>query len=429
MARTVDTDMHLRVSSGPILRLKRATQFAVAGIWNARRRWLLAVLGAGIGFGAIHSITIVSGSVDAEIQASMQSLGGDIVTLSIQQESAIPPELSARMHMPAAPSVTGTMSTGVSTDIASVVHLIQSMRGVESAALVQSWPNRCSIANEPLPQSFTVPTHIGSLLSLRIAAGRALSGVDVKERNALIGSDALNELKNQYPHVGVNSVIPTCDGPVRIVGVVAKHAGSDLVHGLGINGSLMFLHAAPGSVDEQALVLVRLKGKADSEHLAGQLRDRVQALLPEHQVRAEGSWALLRARQEQSSLQLRMLAALGGVALLVGILGVANIMLGAVSERRSEIGLRMTVGASRADIVLQFLMESTLMCALGAVVGLLIGTLTADLALDFIGVKTLVHGHAMASTSALALVCGVLAGAYPACRAASVDPAESLRGS
>jgi putative ABC transport system permease protein len=152
-------------------------------------------------------------------------------------------------------------------------------------------------------------------------------------------------------------------------------------------------------------------------------------LLPAHQVRAEGSWALLSARQEQTSLQIRLLAALGSVALLVGTLGVANMMLAAVTQRRSEIGLRMTVGASRADIVPQFLMESTLMCASGAVVGLMIGTLVAELALDFLGVQTLVHGHAMAATTALALTCGLLAGDYPALRAASVNPSESLLGS
>jgi putative ABC transport system permease protein len=120
---------------------------------------------------------------------------------------------------------------------------------------------------------------------------------------------------------------------------------------------------------------------------------------------------------------------LGAVALLVGGIGVANVMVVSVLERRGEIGLRRALGAARRHVAAQFLAESLVLASCGGVAGLVIGV-TATVAMSYLrGWTTLIPADAAWGGPAIAATVGVVAGLYPALRAARLAPVDALRSS
>ena len=121
-----------------------------------------------------------------------------------------------------------------------------------------------------------------------------------------------------------------------------------------------------------------------------------------------------------------MLGAIAGVSLLVGGIGVMNIMLVAVAERTREIGLRMAMGAKRFHVMMQFLFESAMLCSLGGVVGVLFG-LFASRMVEKMGAQTSVSPTSIGVAFGFAVLVGFVFGVYPAYRASRLVPVEALR--
>jgi putative ABC transport system permease protein len=122
-----------------------------------------------------------------------------------------------------------------------------------------------------------------------------------------------------------------------------------------------------------------------------------------------------------------LLGAIAGISLLVGGIGIMNMMLVAVTERTKEIGLRIAVGARGSDILLQFLAESVLICVMGGLLGLAVGVGGAYALQNFFGVNTSLSTNTMIISVGFAGFVGVAFGLYPAYRASKLDPIEALR--
>jgi putative ABC transport system permease protein len=135
----------------------------------------------------------------------------------------------------------------------------------------------------------------------------------------------------------------------------------------------------------------------------------------------------LEARAAAKTAFTSLFLGLGAVALLVGGVGIANVMVISVLERRSEIGLRRALGAAKRHIRLQFLAESLMLAAAGGVVGVALGTLITVVYAANRGWAAIVPWYVPFGGVALAIAIGVIAGLYPAMRAARLAPTEALR--
>ena len=115
------------------------------------------------------------------------------------------------------------------------------------------------------------------------------------------------------------------------------------------------------------------------------------------------------------------------MSLLVGGIGIMNIMLVSVTERTREIGIRKAVGASRRDILLQFLVESIVLSVIGGLMGIAVGIVGARMLLQFAGWRVIVTSGSVLLAFFFAAAVGVFFGLYPAQKAAAMDPIEALR--
>jgi putative ABC transport system permease protein len=137
--------------------------------------------------------------------------------------------------------------------------------------------------------------------------------------------------------------------------------------------------------------------------------------------------AIAKAATSTSSIMTSLLAAIASVSLIVGGIGIMNIMLVSVTERTREIGIRMAIGARGSDVMLQFLVESIVMCLLGGLLGLAVGVGGASLVGRLTGWSIATPASAVFLAIGFSAAVGIFFGFYPARKAASLDPIQALR--
>jgi putative ABC transport system permease protein len=136
---------------------------------------------------------------------------------------------------------------------------------------------------------------------------------------------------------------------------------------------------------------------------------------------------VLEARIAARSTLTNLFLGLGAVALLVGGIGIANVMVIAIMERRNEIGLRRALGATRFHIGTQFLTESLLLAGIGGLAGIVLGILITGIYTSLKDWSLIVPGYAVAGGMVSSILIGGIAGLYPALRAANMSPTDALR--
>ena len=227
--------------------------------------------------------------------------------------------------------------------------------------------------------------------------------------------------------------------PFRVVGVMAQEGPVDLgqdqddVVFVPLNTARQRV-LGRNQANARAVGSIYVKVR-DGESLSG-AEDDVKALLRQRHRLQPGqeddfsirNLAEIAATREASARTLALLlAAVAGVSLAVGGIGIMNIMLVSVTERTREIGLRLAVGARQRDILRQFLFEATGLAAIGGAVGVLIGVGAAYLISNAAGWPLLIQPESIVLAVAFSGLVGVFFGWYPALRASRLDPIEALR--
>lgn len=136
---------------------------------------------------------------------------------------------------------------------------------------------------------------------------------------------------------------------------------------------------------------------------------------------------LLKQEQRTKDIFNIVLGAIASISLLVGGIGIMNIMLASVMERIKEIGIRQAIGARKRDIVLQFLMEATLLSISGGLIGIILGLVLSKLIMELTDILTIVSPLSVIISFGVSASVGIIFGYMPSQRAAAQDPVESLR--
>ncbi len=408
------------------MNLLESVRIALTGLASNRLRSVLTMLGIVIGVGAVIALVSFGQGVERFISAQFESLGSnllfvftslppgagpsDIVPLTMADAEAVADPLAAPSVLRVAPqySVFAVIVAGRNS-------VALSVEGITPAyADVRDWP---------------------------VSDGRFVDESDVltSARVAVLGQTTREDLFDE----GIDPVGQTIriNGiPFRVIGVMEERGGSSF----GDENEVVYV---PISTAQTRLERARMVGGSyqvsmlnvqaiSKERMEAAVEEIERILLDRHRIEFldEQDFTvlsqddLLSVVGQITGLLTIFLGVIAGISLLVGGIGIMNIMLVTVTERTREIGLRKAVGARRLDILLQFLIESVVLTVTGGMIGVLLGVLGAFVGTQLVpDLALVVTPDAILLATVVSTGIGVFFGIYPASRAAGLNPIDALR--
>ncbi len=384
-------------------------------------RTLLTMLGIIIGVGAVIAMASIGAGAKAQMEAAVASLGQNV----IQVFSGNPSRGGFRMGFGSAGTLTREDFDGIRREVTGLNGISPEVRSFAQIAYGNQNNNS---------QVLGVGADYVDIRAWPLESGENFTENDVRNANkvALIGKTTASLLFGGADPVG--QVIRVKSAPFTIVGLLSSKGtsmmGSDQDDVLLVPYTSAMRRLSGDTTFRSFMV------QAASPNLLTNVQDQITQLLRQRHKILDGrdDDFIVRTQQEindfatgQATIMTYLLAAVACVSLVVGGIGIMNIMLVSVTERTREIGLRMAVGARGNDILMQFLIEAVTLSVLGGLIGICLGVGGARLVSTSLGWSTLVPPEWIAAAFAFSAAIGVFFGFYPARKAAQLDPIDALR--
>ncbi len=388
-----------------------------------KARSALTMLGIVIGIASVIAMTAIGEGAQASIQTSIQAAGANLLTVTPGQQRGVGQQVSAGR---------GSAQTLTQEDADAIKASVGSVKAV-SPELARRYQVTAKGKNTSVQTTGVVPEY-AEVRNFQIEQGTFISDRDLKaiSRVAVIGPITRDDLFGENANA-IGSMIRINGTEFRVIGVTIAKGGTgfsnpdDAIY-VPISTAQRYLSGEKyvGSISVQAV---------DQESMSIVQEQITNLLLDRHKISdpAAADFSvfnqadIVATASSVTQTFTMLLASIAGISLLVGGVGIMNMMLTTVTERTREIGLRKAIGAEESDISQQFLLESVMLTFIGGLIGTVVGC-----ALAF-GVEQLGVTQTKISLSTILLACGVSAGIgilfgyYPARRAAKMNPIEALR--
>ena len=383
------------------------------------------MLGIIIGIGAVIAMVSLGQGATAAVQAEISSLGTNVLII-----------------VPGATSIGGvrgglgtlsTLTVDDADDIQNKVYGITTVMYATRSILqaISEYKNWSTVILGTTPEFIDVR-------NWPIAEGNFFTQSDMNSATnvAVLGKTAVQNLFEPGEEV-VGAQIRIRNVPLRVIGVLAPK-------GQSITGQDQDdLVVLPFSTAERKVLGTSFLGTVGVILVAAQTQHEIPAVVEDikdllrarHRLhQSENDDFTIRTMEDiakaiagTSRTMMYMLMGIASISLIVGGIGIMNILLVSVTERTREIGLRMAVGAKRAHILLQFLIEAVMMTAVGGALGVGFGIGMANLMTNMIGWPTIINTEAVVASFLFSLIVGLFFGLYPANKASKLNPIEALR--
>ena len=396
--------------------------------WHAmganRLRTFLTMLGMVIGVGAVVLMMAIGEGAQQSIKRSIDSMGSNLFVI-LSGSSSTSGSRSASGNSSAL-NMNDATAIGDLDDIGAFAPI-----SVGNAQIIYAGNN----SNTPIVG--TTPSYF-SIRRWDVESGELFSDADVRSANrvALVGKTVVENLfGDDIDPIG--KTIRIKKSPFLIVGVLERKGQSfdgrdqddTIIVPITTAQRKLFGNQIPGSVR-------MIMAQAKSEKYMGVAEEAINDLIRQrHNIRenAESDFsvrnltAMAKTASDTAKTMSMLLGAIASISLLVGGIGIMNIMLVSVTERTREIGIRMAIGAREKDILLQFLLEACVISIVGCVIGVGLGLGGALLVKKMVGAEILISMQSIVLAFSVAASIGVFFGYYPASKAAKLHPIEALR--
>lgn len=422
-------------------RLKRAVRLGVKSLWLHRLRSLLTMLGIVFGVCSVIAMLAIGEGASFEAQEKIKSLGSQNIIL----RSTKPPEEQKATDKG---SQSYVLQYGVTyADIKRIratipgVTVVMPARNIREYAWNISRRADCEVIG-------TVPWY-PEMRNQRVAAGRFFTDADMEGRASVcvLGAEMVPVL---FPiesplgkHVRVGGNYYTVIGVMEMPAASANNdatldANKPAAQRMFIPletarlryGDVLMRRRA-GSFEAERIQLHEITVKVESLDEVTRVADAIKGLMERNHKKKDYEIVvpleLLKRAEETKRIFNIVLGSIAAISLLVGGIGIMNIMLASVTERTREIGIRRALGARRRDIVVQFLVETVILSGAGGIIGVLLGVVIPFVVTHTAGMKTIVTLWSPFLAFTISALVGIIFGIYPALRAAQMDPVEALR--
>jgi putative ABC transport system permease protein len=401
--------------------VRETLRIAWGGITANKLRSGLTILGMTIGVASVIVLIAVGNGSSKAVQSQIQSLGTNV--LLVQGSGGL-----RRFAGVSSSSISLTKADAEALQNPSLAPDVKSASPVVDASSVTLVSSGTSF--EPSTFVGTTPSYL-TAHSYRVAEGASFTAEDVAKhrRVAVIGQEVVQELFGGASAVGQTMKVNGSN--YEVVGVLAKKGSN----GTSNQDSVVM---APITTVQTSLtgvgtinsITVQAKSESGLDAAEGQVKQIIEERHkiknteePGFSVLNQGS--LLETSSSTSGVFTTLLGEVAAISLLVGGIGVMNIMLVSVTERTREIGIRKAIGARRSDILTQFLTEAVLVSLIGGLTGVAVGVIGSQF--EIAGVHPEIATYSVFLAFGAAALSGLFFGTYPAARAARLRPIEALR--
>jgi len=406
------------------MNLSSAWKIAYRSLRANRMRSILTMLGMVIGVSAVIAMVAIGAGANERIAAQISSIGSNLLLV-------LPGSTTSgglRSGFGSAPTLTMADARAIGRELPAVRLAAPSIRS--TSPVVYGNQNWSTLIQGVTPEYFEIREY-------RLAEGRFFTAdeVDASSKVAVVGRTVVRNLFGDESPVG--EILRIKRVPFTIVGVLAEKGqspqGQDqddiIIAPITTVQNRLFGSGHPGSVG------VIIAQAVDRESIGEAEREVVSLLRQRHRIGSgqEEDFSvrnlseMLAVAEASTWVMSLLLGAIASVSLLVGGIGIMNIMLVSVTERTREIGIRLAVGARERDILVQFLIEAVFLSVAGGAVGILLGIGGSLLISRFAGWSTLISPGAVLVAFSFSAAVGIFFGFYPARKASRLDPIEALR--
>lgn len=388
---------------------------AIRSLYSAKQRTVLALIGIVIGIGSVIAMVSIGTIVSGEMLRHFREMGTDILTIrkEISWEKGKKPTRGAPLNL---------------KDVLDIPVFCPS---VSTVAPFVAGGSGISYAGVKIENSSVVGATASfyELNRLRTEKGRLISDLDEYSHFCVVGNNVYQKMRRSGAMNVIGERIRMDDRIFTVVGALQRAPEGGLRQ-FDLNDSV-YIHIATalrmkGSA-ELSDIIARIRSDNRVRDAQREIRDYFAGRTRNLNVKVTSAEELIQDMQKQYRLITLFLSAIGSISLIVGGVGIMNVMLVSVTERRKEIGLRRALGARRSDIKNQFLTEAVILSLAGGFFGILLGIGTSFV------VSSIAKWHFSVSLLAVLLgVCvssavGIFFGLYPANQASKLDPIVALR--
>jgi len=390
-------------------------------------RSLLTMLGIIIGVGAVIAMVSVGAGAQARVAAKIRSLGANLIVITPGSASSG----GVRLGQGTRPTLTSGDAAALAQETPGVVAVAASMWAASCCQVVYRSSNWWTAIQGTEPQYQQVRQW-----STRLGRFFTEDDLENADKVTLLGQTVAAKLFGNANPVG--EVVRVSQVPFTVVGILepkgqnARGQDQDDLVLIPLTTARRLIAPWGPRGDGVHAVSVRVADGVNMAGAEGRIRDllRQRHLLQkveDDDFKIQNLAELLQAEEDAARTLTFLLGAIASVSLLVGGIGVMNIMLVSVTERTREIGLRMAVGARGSDILTQFLVEATTLALVGGTIGIVCGVAGAYAIAYFAAWQTLINAEAVLLSFLFAGLVGIFFGLYPARKAAALNPIDALR--